>query len=134
VTLGLMMFFAIIELSLSAWLTSQLNRFHNERTLSEVDRVRFTLFASTWTIVWATFLLILFGNSATGSMFTSAFGHLIMLGFTWLMWTAAAGAVTDTLSGGLNCKLQTAFVYCNHLNALEAFAWIEWCILHPLST
>ncbi|KAJ7157424.1 hypothetical protein C8R46DRAFT_1114477 [Mycena filopes] len=128
ITLGLMILFGIIELSLSAWLTSQFNRFHNERTLSERDRVRFTLFASTWTIVWAALLLILFAHSATGSMLTSVLAHLVVLGFTWLMWTAAAAAVTDMLGGGLNCQLQDAFVYCNHLNALEAFAWIEWIL------
>ncbi|KAJ7740076.1 hypothetical protein B0H16DRAFT_1324539 [Mycena metata] len=128
ITLGLMILFAIIELSLSAWLTSKFNHFHNYRTLSERDRVRFTLFTSTWTVVWAALLLILFAHSATGSMLTSVLAHLVVLGFTWLLWTAAAAAVTDMLGGGLNCKLEDAFAYCNQLNALEAFAWIEWLL------
>ncbi|KAJ7045270.1 hypothetical protein C8F04DRAFT_1249697 [Mycena alexandri] len=141
ITLGLMILFGIIELSLSAWLTSQFNRFHNERTLSERDRVRFTLFTSTWTVVWAALLLLLFAHSATGSMLTSVLAHLVLpaylydlqlifpsLGFTWLLWTAAAAAITDMLGGGLNCRLEDAFAYCNHLNALEAFAWIEWLL------
>lgn len=57
-------------------------------------------------------------------MFRSS--HFHSLGFTWIMWTAAAAAITEMLGGGLNCKLQDTFVYCNQLNALEAFAWVEW--------
>jgi hypothetical protein len=44
------------------------------------------------------------------------------------MWTATAAAVTQMLAGGLNCTAQDAYVYCNQLNALEAFAWLEWLL------
>lgn len=57
---------------------------------------------------------------------TCAFLRSCSLGLTWLLWTASAAAVTEMLGGGLNCKFQDFFVYCNQLNALEAFAWIEW--------
>ncbi|KAJ7842193.1 hypothetical protein B0H14DRAFT_2724610 [Mycena olivaceomarginata] len=129
ITFGLIILFAIIELSLSAWLTSQFNRFGNEQTLTERDRVHFTLFASTWTVVFSALFLILFAHSPNGSMLTSVLAHLVFLSLTWIIWTAAAAAITDMLGGGLNCKLQDAFVYCNHLNALEAFAWIEWLLV-----
>lgn len=45
------------------------------------------------------------------------------------MWTAAAAAVTEMLGGGLNCKTQDVYVYCNQLNALEGFAWAEWILV-----
>ncbi|KAF7341020.1 hypothetical protein MSAN_02087700 [Mycena sanguinolenta] len=129
ITLGLIILFAIIELSLSAWLTSQFNKFHNETSIDERDRVRFTLFASIWTIVFSALLLVLFMHSPNGSMLTSVLVHLVFLSLTWVIWTAAAAAITDVLGGGLNCKLQHAFVYCNHLNAVEAFAWLEWILV-----
>ncbi|KAJ6541530.1 hypothetical protein B0H19DRAFT_316853 [Mycena capillaripes] len=129
ITLGLIIFFGIIELSLSAWLTSQFNKHNDEVNLSERDRVRFTLFASTWTIVFSALFLILFAHSANGSILTSVLAHLVFLGFTWIIWTAAAAAVTEMLGGGLNCKGQDFFAHCNQLNALEAFAWIEWILV-----
>jgi hypothetical protein len=45
------------------------------------------------------------------------------------MWTAAAASITEMLGGGLNCKAQDAYVYCNQLNALEGFAWLEWLLV-----
>jgi uncharacterized membrane protein len=45
------------------------------------------------------------------------------------MWTASAAAVTEMLGGGLNCKTQDAYIYCNQLNALEGFAWVEWLLV-----
>jgi len=75
------------------------------------------------------------------------------LTFTWIMWTAGAAAVTQMIGGGLNCKYvpdspsifppthrmltqplsyrtQDIFVYCDQLNALEGFAWVEWYVQH----
>ncbi|KAJ7221505.1 hypothetical protein GGX14DRAFT_429913 [Mycena pura] len=129
ITFGLIILFGVFELSLSAWLTSKFNMLHNERSLTERDRVRFTLFASTWTVAFSTLALLLFWLLTDGSPLTSALAHLIFLGFTWLMWTAAAAAVTEMLGGGLNCSKQDAYVYCNQLNALEAFAWVEWLLV-----
>ncbi|KAJ7052170.1 hypothetical protein C8F01DRAFT_1171182 [Mycena amicta] len=129
ITLGLIILVGIIELSLSAWLTSQFNKKHTESSLTERDRVRFTLFASIWTVVFSALFLILFAHSATGSILTSVLAHLVFLSFTWLVWTAAAAAVTEMIGGGLNCKLQDTFAYCSQLNALEAFAWIEWILV-----
>ncbi|KAF7292254.1 hypothetical protein MKEN_01477200 [Mycena kentingensis (nom. inval.)] len=126
---SLIILFGIIELSLAAWLTSQFNKLHNPESTTERDRVRFTLFVSTWTVVWSALLLVLFVHSATGSVLTSVLAHLVFLGITWLLWTAAAAAVTEMLGGGLNCKTQDVFAYCDQLNALEAFAWIEWLLV-----
>lgn len=66
---------------------------------------------------------------------------------TWIFWIAGAAAITDTLGGGLNCSFvftvilcgdsspdvptlihRTGITYCEQLNALEAFAWIEVCV------
>ncbi|KAJ7760084.1 hypothetical protein DFH07DRAFT_816830 [Mycena maculata] len=129
ITLGLIIFFAIIELALAAWLTSQFNKFNNENGLTERDRVRFTLFTSTWTIVFSALFLILFAHSASGSILTSVLSHLVFLGFTWLLWTSSAAAITQMLGGGLNCKTQDVFVYCSQLNALEGIAWVEWILV-----
>ncbi|KAJ6617393.1 hypothetical protein B0H10DRAFT_1315372 [Mycena sp. CBHHK59/15] len=126
---SLIILFGIIELSLAAWLTSQFNKHNNERNISERNRVRFTLFASTWTIVFSALFLILFAHSTSGSILSSVLSHLIFLGLTWIIWTAAAAAVTQMLGGGLNCQTQGVFVYCNQLNALEAFAWVEWILV-----
>ncbi|KAJ7184542.1 hypothetical protein C8R46DRAFT_1064372 [Mycena filopes] len=128
-TFGAIIFVGLIELSLSAWLTSRFNMLHNQRSLSERDRVRFTLFSSTWTVFLSALMLILFLHSPDGSVLTSVLTHLVFLGFTWIMWTAAAASVTEMLGGGLNCKTQDAYVYCNQLNALEGFAWLEWLLI-----
>ncbi|KAJ6606146.1 hypothetical protein DFH09DRAFT_1119442 [Mycena vulgaris] len=129
ITFGLIILFGLFELSLSAWLTSRYNMLHNERNNSERDRVRFALFTSTWTIFFSGIMVVLFWHSSDGSVLTSVLSHLIFLGFTWIMWTATAAAVTEMLGGGLNCKTQDTFVYCNQLNALEGFAWLEWLLV-----
>jgi len=59
-----------------------------------------------------------------------------------VFWLSGAAAITESLDGGLDCGyvqsvnvwhwLTSAqshhFVYCGQLNALEAFAWIEWWV------
>ncbi|KAJ7236092.1 hypothetical protein B0H12DRAFT_1204545 [Mycena haematopus] len=134
ITFGLIIFFGIVELTTFSARPFRLvnvafNKFHNEQTIDERDRVRFTLFASIWTVVFSALFLILFMHSPNGSMLTSVLAHLVFLAFTWIIWTAAAAAITQMLGGGLNCKLQDVFVYCDQLNALEAFAWIEWLLV-----
>ncbi|KAF7297869.1 Aldehyde dehydrogenase [Mycena chlorophos] len=129
ITFGLIILFGLFELALSAWLTSMFNTHHNMRSLTERDRVRFALFTSSWTVLFSTLLLALFWHSSDGSILTSILTHIIVLAFTWLMWAATAGAVTEMLGGGLNCKIQDSYIYCNQLNALEAFAWIEFLLV-----
>ncbi|KAJ7215312.1 hypothetical protein B0H12DRAFT_1205670 [Mycena haematopus] len=129
ITFGLIIFFGIIELALSAWLTSKFNMLHNQRSLTERDRVRFTLFTSTWTILFSGILLVLFWHSTDGSVLTSVLSHLIVLSFSWIMWTAVVSSVTSMLGGGLSCNHQNTYVYCNQLNALEGFAWVEWVLV-----
>ncbi|KAJ7778807.1 hypothetical protein DFH07DRAFT_796059 [Mycena maculata] len=129
ITFGLIILFGIIELALAAWLTAKFNTLHNERSLTERDRVRFTLFTSTWTVFFSSLIVVLFWHSPDGSVLTSVLSHIVFLGFSWLMWTASAAAVTEMLGGGLNCKTQDVYVYCNQLNALEGFAWLEWLLV-----
>ncbi|KAJ8082155.1 hypothetical protein PM082_008002 [Marasmius tenuissimus] len=125
---GLLILFGIVELAISAWLTARFDKRHDYLDGTERDRVRYILFASTWTVALSALLSLVFWHSPTGSMLTSALAHLIFLGLTWIIWTAGAAAVTAMLGGGLNCNTQTAFNYCGQLNALEAFAWIEWLL------
>jgi hypothetical protein len=59
-------------------LTSQFNKHNNQLNNSERDRVRFTLFASTWTIAFSALFLMLFVHSATGSILTSVLAHFVL--------------------------------------------------------
>ncbi|KAF8221795.1 hypothetical protein L208DRAFT_1462280 [Tricholoma matsutake] len=129
IAFSILLLFSIIEIAISSWLVSRYNSHHNYRNFTNRDRVRYTLFASTWTVVGSIFYLILFLHSPDGSILTSVASHLVFLSLTWIIWTAAAISITTMLSGGLNCSTQKTFVYCGQLNALEGFAWMIWIIV-----
>ncbi|KAI0271439.1 hypothetical protein BC834DRAFT_442485 [Gloeopeniophorella convolvens] len=122
----LLVVFAIIELAISAWLTARYNSRHDYLSKTERDRVEFLLFCSIWTVFLSPFLAASF-LFASGSVLASVASHVIFLFLTWVFWLSGAAAITDSLGGGLNCD--DHFVYCGQLNALEAFAWIEWVLL-----
>ncbi|KAI6012696.1 hypothetical protein F5J12DRAFT_819808 [Pisolithus orientalis] len=124
--LGLIIFFSIIQLAISAWLTSRFNARHDYFNISERDRTRFILFASIWTTVLSSCYLLLFFTSQS-SVLSSVLSLMIFLVLTWIFWTAGAASITASLGGGLNCS-NTVFVYCGQLNAMEAFAWILWIL------
>ncbi|ESK93215.1 hypothetical protein Moror_14628 [Moniliophthora roreri MCA 2997] len=128
IVFGLMLLFGIIELAISAWLVSRFNKRHDNFSGTEADRVRYVLFACVWTVTGSFLYSLLFWHSSTGSVLTSVGSHLIYLILTWIIWTAGAAAVTEMLGGGLNCSTQSNIAYCGQLNALEAFAWIEWVL------
>jgi hypothetical protein len=49
---------------------------------------------------------------------------------TWIFWTAGVASITTSLGGGINCANNSRkIVYCDQLNAAEAFAWIEWYVI-----
>ncbi|KAI9454920.1 hypothetical protein BJY52DRAFT_1261873 [Lactarius psammicola] len=117
---------AIIELAISAWLTSRYNSRHDFLSTTERDRVRFLLFCSIWTTVLSPiFPVLLFLESL--EILASVAAHIIFLFVSWVFWLSGAAALTNALGGGLDCDLN--FIYCGQLNALEAFAWIEWVFL-----
>jgi len=117
---------AIIELSISAWLTARYESHHNYLSIAERDRVHFLLFCSIWTTLLSpVFPILLFIGSL--EILLSFAAHVIFLSLSWVLWLSGAAAITDSLRGGLDCNLP--FVYCSQLNALEAFAWIEWVVL-----
>ncbi|KAI0321271.1 hypothetical protein OF83DRAFT_1100554 [Amylostereum chailletii] len=126
VTFALLLIIAIIELAISAFLTARFNQYHNFLSTGVRDRVRFLLFTSIWTIVFAPFFMGMF-FAAPGSIFASVASHGIFLFITWVFWLAGAAALTDSYGGRLDCDFN--FVYCGQQNALEAFAWIEWVLL-----
>ncbi|KAF9260737.1 hypothetical protein L218DRAFT_1002475 [Marasmius fiardii PR-910] len=128
IVFGLLILFGVIELAISAWLTSRFTKRHDYLDLTERDRVRYILFASTWTVALSSLYALLFWLSSSGSKLTNSLSHLIYLLLTWVIWTAGAAAVTVMLGGGLNCNDPTGYAYCGQLNALEAFAWIEWLL------
>jgi len=123
---GILVIFAVIELSISAWLTARYDSHHNYLSITERDRVRFLLFCSTWTTLLSPiFPVLLLLESA--ELLTGIAAHVIFLFLSWVFWLSGAAAITESLGGGLDCHL--GFVYCSQLNALEAFAWIEWVVL-----
>ncbi|KAH9885420.1 hypothetical protein C8Q73DRAFT_740899 [Cubamyces lactineus] len=123
VVFGFIIFFSIIELAISAWLTSRYNLRHDYLSLAVRDRTRYLLFTSCWTIFFSLFYFALFLHSPSGIM-TSVLSHAVFLFLTWVFWTAGAASITAALGGGLNCSQH--FVYCGQLNALEGFAWVVW--------
>ncbi|TFK56362.1 hypothetical protein OE88DRAFT_1649614 [Heliocybe sulcata] len=119
---GLIIFFGIVELALSAWLTSRYNAHHNYPSGDVRTVSRFLLFASLWTILLSPVYMGLFLTSTAGSIFTSIASHFIFILLSWIFWLAGAAALTSALGGGLSCHLD-AVSYCGQLNAEEGFAW-----------
>ncbi|KAB5595041.1 hypothetical protein CTheo_1502 [Ceratobasidium theobromae] len=125
---GLLVFFGIIEGSIATWLTVKYHKHHNYLNTSVRDRTHLITFASWWTVLFSAILLGVFMHSAN-SILSSVLVHLIILGITWVLWTAGAAAITASLGGGINCsRVETNVVYCNQLNAMEGFAWVEWAL------
>ncbi|KAG1775712.1 hypothetical protein EV702DRAFT_1180267 [Suillus placidus] len=123
VVLSLIIFCSIIELSISAWLTSRFTAYHNFFSLAERDCTRFLLFTSGWTIVFSC-LYMLFFFYLPGSILGSVASHIFFLFLTWAFWTAGATSITTALGGELNRNTQNIFVYPVQLNALQGFAWV----------
>lgn len=123
---GVVVVIAIIELSISAWLSARYHDRRNFLTTTERDRVHFLLFCSIWTTflspIFPVLLILEWAQFMAGIA-----AHVIFLFLSWVFWLSGAAAITQSLGGGLNCNL--GFVYCSQLNALEAFAWIEWVVL-----
>ncbi|KAL5639141.1 hypothetical protein ACGC1H_006604 [Rhizoctonia solani] len=73
-------------------------------------------------------LLALFMRSSSSKL-ASVLVHLVFLGITWVFWTAGAASITASMGGGINCsRVAEQVVYCNQLNALMGFAWVEWVL------
>ena len=140
ITFGTLIVFCIITLGISGFLVQRFHSLHNYTNLGERDRVRFILFTSAWTLITAVAVWLWHSNffrvqpgaprSTTAASSLMA-GRLVLISIPWVLWIVAARAITDTLGGGrtLNCWEQTTFVYCGHLNALEAFSWMVWVML-----
>ncbi|KAG6330162.1 hypothetical protein ID866_8926 [Astraeus odoratus] len=127
VIFGLILFFSVIQLAISAWLTSRFDARHDYFSVDERDRTRFILFSSIWTVVVSSVYLLFFFMFPSTVM-SSVLSHIVLLVLTWIFWTAGAASITSTLGGGLNCS-DTVFAYCGQLNAMEAFAWILWILV-----
>jgi len=121
------MLFSLIEIAISGYLTGRFNSRNDYSSATERDRVRYVLFASIFTFVFSPLFLVFFRRSPT-SIVSSVGAHVVFLALSWVIWTAAAAAVTEMLGGGLNCGAQDIYAYCGQLNALEAFAWIIWYV------
>ncbi|KAG1838593.1 hypothetical protein DFJ58DRAFT_813829 [Suillus subalutaceus] len=122
IVFSLIIFCSIIELSISAWLTSRFTAHHNYFSLAERDRTRFLLFTSAWTIVFSSLFMCFF--YLPGSVLDSVVSHIFFLFLTWVFWTAGATSITTALSGELNRNTPSVFAYPVQLNALQGFAWV----------
>jgi hypothetical protein len=112
-----------LQLAISAWLTAQYGSGYP--FTAERDRVHFLLFCSVWTTllspIFPTLLLLELAEVLTGIA-----AHVVFLFLSWVFWLSGAAAITASLDTTPTCRL---FIFCSHLSALEAFAWIEWIIL-----
>jgi len=125
---GGLVFFGIIEGSVSTWLTVRFNEHNNYLTIELRDRVRFLVFTSWWTVFFCSIYGTLFVHSS-GGILTSVASHGVFLFLTWIFWTAGVASITTSLGGGINCSTTTQnIIYCNQLNAAEGFAWLEWVL------
>jgi hypothetical protein len=127
IAFGFLVFFATIEMCISAWITAKYNGNHNAPNSGVRARVRYILFLSLWTMIFGGLYLGAF-LAAANSIVSSVASHFVFLAVTWILWLAAAAAITQTLGGSLSCSL-SFFVYCGQLNALMAFAWIIFVLL-----
>ncbi|KIK97265.1 hypothetical protein PAXRUDRAFT_825110 [Paxillus rubicundulus Ve08.2h10] len=128
IVFGLLVFFSVIELAISAFLTAQFNQHLNYFNTAERDRTSFILFTSIWTTALSALYMFSF-FAMPSSVLNSVASHIAFLLPTWIFWTAGAASITSVLGGGLNCSNQTVFVYCGQLNALEGFAWVIWVLV-----
>jgi len=115
--------FAIIVLAISAWLTARYGS--NYPFTTERDRVHFLLFCSVWTTllspIFPTLLLL-----ELAEVLTSIAAHVAFLFLSWVFWLSGAAALTASLDDVPTCRF---FLFCSHLSALEAFAWMEWIVM-----
>jgi len=112
-----------LQLAISAWLTARYGS--NYPFTTERDRVHFLLFCSIWTTllspIFPTLLLL-----QLAEVLTSIAAHAVFLFLSWVFWLSGAAAITASLDEVSTCRL---FIFCSHLSALEAFAWMETIVL-----
>jgi len=123
---GVIVVIAVIELAISAWLTARYASRHNFLSTTERDRVHFLLFCSVWSTVLSPIFPVLL-TQELALFVTGIAAHTIFVFISWVFWLSGAAAITASLGGGLDCNFH--FVFCGQLNALEAFAWLEWAVL-----
>ncbi|KAL7423174.1 hypothetical protein Q5752_002474 [Cryptotrichosporon argae] len=124
---ALLCVFAIIEGCITAWLVAKFNDNNSYPSNSYRDRLKFLVFTSWWTVVFTALYIAAFLLAAT-SFVASLASHTIWLFITWVFWLAAAASITAALGGGKRCG-HADLLYCNHLVAAEAFAWIEFILI-----
>ncbi|AFR95104.1 hypothetical protein J008_02965 [Cryptococcus neoformans] len=119
--------FAIIEGCITAYLVAQFNDDNSYPSHSYRDRLKFLVFTSWWTVVFAAAYMAAF-LAAASNFVSSIASHLAVWTVTWIFWLAAAASYTAALGGGMRCSVSDV-AHCSSLVAAEAFAWIEWIIM-----
>ncbi|WVQ96829.1 hypothetical protein IAU59_003936 [Kwoniella sp. CBS 9459] len=127
IAFGLLLFFALIEGCITAWLVSRFNDHDTYPSNSYRDRLKFLVFVSWWTVFFSAAYIAAF-FTAFLSFVASIASHLAWIALTWLFWLAAVASLTAALGGGQRCG-QSSLTYCSQIVAAEAFGWIEWILI-----
>ncbi|KAJ7579477.1 hypothetical protein C8J56DRAFT_964299 [Mycena floridula] len=125
VTFGLLIL--LFQLALTSWLMALFATHLDAIPSTETNRVRFVLCFSVSTLLHSLIHGLLFWYNKGAPVGIA--GQFAFIAQTWILWTGAAATITKMLIGGLNCKTQKQFTYCTQMNAVVAFAWIEWLLI-----
>ncbi|WWC70638.1 uncharacterized protein I206_104589 [Kwoniella pini CBS 10737] len=124
---GLLLFFALIEGCITAWLVSRYNDHNTYPSNSIRDRLKFLVFVSWWTVFFSAAYIAAF-YTAFLSFVASIASHLAWLALTWIFWLSSTAAFTAALGGGQRCG-SSDLTYCSQNVAAEAFGWIETILI-----
>ncbi|RSH79358.1 uncharacterized protein EHS24_001400 [Apiotrichum porosum] len=125
---GLLLFFALIEGCITAWLVASYNNNDSYPSPSIRDRLKFLVFVSWWTVFFSAVYIASFFMAAM-SVIASTASHAVFLILTWIFWLAGIASFTSAIGGTLHCGAQHALVYCSQLSAAEAFGWMSFIVV-----
>src|SRR5258707_7788979 len=104
-------------MSLSAWVTSKYNSRHNSPNTNTTTRVRFTLFASVWTLVLAITYAVMF-QVWTSVVYSSNVNPLVL---------KSIEKFVGTVSHLISCVPCSSCLRNNHANFNSVgLTWIFW--------
>lgn len=124
VLMGIVLVFSIIEGAITGYLVHSYNKHHTYPSHSIRDRVRFLLFCSWWTVVWAIAYITFHFTAAAGSVIGVVLNTLA-LGATWVFWLGGSAS----LSAAMRHRHYGNTVHHSQLRAGEGFGWATWILL-----
>ncbi|KAG7571536.1 hypothetical protein FFLO_00552 [Filobasidium floriforme] len=125
VIFGLVALFSLIEMCITAYLTSRYNA-NGYPSGHFTGTIRFGLFVSIWTLFFSIAYLAIFLTGVQNFM-SSIASHGVWLFITWVFWLAYAASTAAMLQGPGRCGGDIS--HCTQNVAAEAFAWMNWILL-----